>query len=68
MFVILALATALTGTAPAWGATAVKTFVAARFVHAVAFLTAPPQPIRALAFLTGALSTAALAIHSLKKK
>ena len=46
---------------PAWGAAAVAAFCTVRVAHAVFYLTAAPQPARALAWLSGAGLTLALA-------
>ena len=65
LFLALALACASAGTVPHFGEHVLKLFVACRVAHMAAFLTQPPQPIRAMCFLGGVVCTAALALSVL---
>ena len=51
----LALAYGLAGTPPAWTAQIITWYAVGRVAHNAVFLTAPPQPIRAMTYVFGSL-------------
>lgn len=61
-FLGIAGALALSASAPAWGPTALYTYLGARIFHGLVFLVGVPQPIRALAWTAGAVTTLVLGI------
>ena len=68
LFLILALACASAGTVPQFGVDCLKIFVGCRIAHMAAFITQPPQPIRAVCYLGGVACTVALALSVLRKE